>query len=142
MHKPAKNTTPAPLAQKWQEAMQCAQQEPAQNSQDELPNQVPPPNPPAKVPDPIQPHAPPAHVPDLIQPQNSPVHVPNPVLPPAPPVQISNQMQPQLNWSHFKPEFSGKPEEDVGSHLLRTNDWMETQFSRGSHSAKGLFNSY
>ena len=33
---------------------------------------------------------------------------------------------PQLHWSYFKPEFSGKPEEDVITHLLRTNDWMET----------------
>ena len=32
---------------------------------------------------------------------------------------------PQLNWSYFKPEFSGKPEEDVVAHLLRTNDWMQ-----------------
>ena len=32
----------------------------------------------------------------------------------------------QLNWSHFKPDFSGKPEEDVEAHLLRTNDWMTT----------------
>ena len=32
----------------------------------------------------------------------------------------------QLNWSYFKPEFAGKPEEDVEAHLLRTNDWMET----------------
>ena len=24
----------------------------------------------------------------------------------------------------FKPEFSGKPDEDVEVHLLRTNDWM------------------
>ena len=24
-----------------------------------------------------------------------------------------------------KPEFSGKPEEDAGSHLLSTRDWME-----------------
>ena len=31
-----------------------------------------------------------------------------------------------MNWSHFKPEFSGKPEEDVEAHLLRTNDWMTT----------------
>ena len=31
----------------------------------------------------------------------------------------------QLNWSYFKPEFSGKPEEDAEEHLLRTNDWME-----------------
>ena len=33
---------------------------------------------------------------------------------------------PQLNWSHFKPEFLGKPKEDAGAHLLRTNDWMDT----------------
>ena len=33
---------------------------------------------------------------------------------------------PQLNWSHFKPEFTGKPEEDAEAHLLRTNDWMDT----------------
>ena len=33
---------------------------------------------------------------------------------------------PQLSWSYFKPEFSGKPEEDAVVHLLRTNDWMET----------------
>ena len=32
-----------------------------------------------------------------------------------------------LNWSHFKPEFSGKPE-DVEAHLLRTNDWMNTNW--------------
>ena len=32
----------------------------------------------------------------------------------------------QLNWSYFKPEFSGKPEEDVEAHLLRTNNWIET----------------
>ena len=28
---------------------------------------------------------------------------------------------PQLNWSHFKPEFSRKLE-DAEAHLLRTND--------------------
>ena len=33
---------------------------------------------------------------------------------------------PQLNWSHFKLEFIGKPDEDVEVHLLRTNDWMNT----------------
>ena len=31
-----------------------------------------------------------------------------------------------LNWSHFKPEFSGKPNEDAEAHLLCTNDWMTT----------------
>ena len=30
----------------------------------------------------------------------------------------------RMNWSHFKPEFSGRPDEDVEAHLLRTNDWM------------------
>ena len=30
-----------------------------------------------------------------------------------------------LNWSHFRPEFSGKIE-DAEAHLLRTNDWMAT----------------
>ena len=35
-------------------------------------------------------------------------------------------MQPQSNWSYFKPEFLGKPEEDAEGHLLGTNDWMET----------------
>ena len=34
--------------------------------------------------------------------------------------------RPQLNWSHFKPKYAGKPEEDVEAHLLKTNDWMDT----------------
>ena len=38
----------------------------------------------------------------------------------------------QLNWSHFKPEFSGKPEEDAEAYLLRMNNWMDThQFQEG-----------
>ena len=36
--------------------------------------------------------------------------------------QPGQQVQMHMNWSHFKPEFSGKPEEDVEAHLLRTND--------------------
>ena len=76
--------------------------------------------------DPEQPQAPPAHIPDPIQAQNPQLHVPNPVLPPAPPAHIPNPVQPQLNWTYFKPEFSGKPEEDAEAHLLRRNDWMET----------------
>ena len=32
----------------------------------------------------------------------------------------------QLNWSQFKPEFVGKPEEDAEAHLLRINDWVDT----------------
>ena len=27
-----------------------------------------------------------------------------------------------LNWSYFKPEFSGKPDEDAEAHLLHTSD--------------------
>ena len=33
---------------------------------------------------------------------------------------------PLLNWSHFKPKFSRKPDEDAEAHLLRTNIWMDT----------------
>ena len=44
--------------------------------------------------------------------------------------QSSNKLlqdkMPQLSWSYFKPEFSGKPEEDAIAHLFRTNNWMET----------------
>ena len=29
------------------------------------------------------------------------------------------------NWIGKKPEFSGKPEEDAGSHLLSTRHWIE-----------------
>ena len=29
-----------------------------------------------------------------------------------------------INWSNFKPEFSGKPDEDAEAHLLCSNDWM------------------
>ena len=37
-----------------------------------------------------------------------------------------NPPQPQqMNWSYFKPEFSGKAE-DAAVHLLKTNDWMDT----------------
>ena len=31
-----------------------------------------------------------------------------------------------MNSSHFKPEFSGKPEEDAEANLVRTNNWMNT----------------
>ena len=65
-------------------------------------------------------------------PPNLPPNLPHP--PPDPPANPPNPMQlqnppfqvPQFNWLYFKPEFSGKPEEDAMAHLLRTNDWMET----------------
>ena len=47
---------------------------------------------------------------------------PNP-LPDHLPVLMANN---QLNWSHFKPDFSGKSKEDTEVHLLRTNDCMTT----------------
>ena len=50
---------------------------------------------------------------------------------------------PQLNWSYFRPEFAGKPEEDAEAHLLRTNDWMETHdFPEDAKVRKILLNSY
>ena len=58
---------------------------------------------------------------DNNQEQKLPPHNPfllnAPLAPGAPP-------RPQLNWSYFKPEFVGKPEEDAEAHLLRMNDWM------------------
>ena len=41
-----------------------------------------------------------------------------------PPAEQVVQQQLHINWLHFKPEFSGKPDEDVEAHLLRTNEWM------------------
>ena len=35
-----------------------------------------------------------------------------------PPPQIAPQQQMCMNWSLFKPKFSGKPKEDVEAHLL------------------------
>ena len=44
----------------------------------------------------------------------------------SPPPQGIQQQQLCMNWLYFKPKFSGKPDEDVEAHLLRTNDWMTT----------------
>ena len=38
--------------------------------------------------------------------------------PPPQQPQIDPGQQMHMNWSHFKPEFSGKLEEDVEAHLL------------------------
>ena len=73
------------------------------------------PNPPTNPPNPTNP---PPNLPN--QAPNPPSNPPNPMQPQIPPPQV-----PQLSWSYFKPEFSGKPEEGVVAHLLRTNDWME-----------------
>ena len=107
------------------------------------PNQLPdnPPNPPNSPPippnlPPNQPDQPPNNPPNPPNPlpflPNLPSNLPNP--PPDPPANPLNPIQPQnppfqvpqFNWLYFKPEFSGKPEEDAMAPLLRTNDWMET----------------
>ena len=48
---------------------------------------------------------------------NQPTPPPNqpPNLPANRPDPMANQQQ--INWSYFKPEFSGKPEEDTEAHL-------------------------
>ena len=38
----------------------------------------------------------------------------------------SQQQLVHLNWSNFKPEYSGKLDEDAEVHLLCSNDWMNT----------------
>ena len=38
--------------------------------------------------------------------------------------QAGQQQHIHINWSNFKPEFSGKPDEDAEAHLLHSNDWM------------------
>ena len=52
-----------------------------------------------------------------------------PIVPNAPPALIAPQVpvphMPQFNWSHFKPEYSGKPHKNAEAHLLRMNDWMD-----------------
>ena len=63
---------------------------------------------------------------------------PNP-LPENPPVPMANN---QLNWSYFKSDFSGKPEEDVEAHLLRTSDWMTTHDFPEPKGKEILFNSF
>ena len=42
------------------------------------------------------------------------------------PIALGAPQRPQLNWSHFKPKYAGKPEEDAEAHLLRMNNWMDT----------------
>ena len=73
--------------------------------------------------------------PEELEQSNLPPIQPIQLIQPNQPNQLPNQFQnlpvavvqlQQLNWSYFKPEFSGKPEKDAEEHLLRTNDWMET----------------
>ena len=60
----------------------------------------------------------------------SAVPAPQALQTPQKPVQQVQHMS-QLNWSHFKPEFSGKPEEDAEANLLTANNWMDTHQFQG-----------
>ena len=70
--------------------------------------------------------------------QAPPAHQTQPAMPPVQPAAPSIQPGPlpQLNWSHFKPEFAGKPDEDAEIHLL----WMYNYTSGGCQSPNILFN--
>ena len=105
------------------------------NQPHEVPAKIPQePNPPAKVPVEEQQE----QEPHINAPIEEPHHLANvPVgdteepqnpgnfnsIPTQPPTLMANN---QLNCSHFRPEFSGNPKEDVKVHLLRTEDWMTT----------------
>ena len=103
------------------------------NQPQEVPTELPQqPNPPADAPaeeqqepdhptdDPIEEHPANAPAEDAEQLQNPVNPTPLPVQPPVP---MANN---QFNWSHFRPAFSGTPNEDVEGHLLRMEDWMTT----------------
>ena len=96
---------------------------PPNQPQDITAEQPQEPNQPVDVPaeEPEEPQQP-ANIPagDAEQPQEPDNLSP---LPEQPPIPMANN---QLNWSHFKPDFSGKPKEDAEAHLLRTTDWMTT----------------
>ena len=70
------------------------------------------------VPPPVDPKASAPNQPAPADPADSTVHAPNQLALAAPQIIY----QPALNWSHFKPESSGKPEEDAEAHLLCMND--------------------
>ena len=61
----------------------------------------------------------------------------NPPVPNQPALMQSALAAPQiihlqvLQWSHFMPEFVGRPEEDAEAHLLHTNDgWLPIIFCK------------
>ena len=73
----------------------------------------------------------------------------SPVQPPAQPaqpdqliplVQPGQQVHVMLNWSHFRSEFSGRPEEDAEAHLLKQMIRWKHLISRHSKNARILLN--
>ena len=88
--------------------------------------------PPAPQPLPIAPPAPPVQ--QLVPPAQLTVPLAQPI-----PTQPANI--PQLNWSHFKPEFAGKPNEDAEAHLLRPmTGWTYMHFQKVSKSLTPFMN--
>ena len=78
---------------------------------------------PPVCPPPVVPAMPPATPEQPTAPPEQPIMPPEQVQEPVQPAKVQVQLgQPPLNWSYFKPEVSGKPEEDEEVHLLRTND--------------------
>ena len=68
---------------------------------------------------------------DQVQGVPAPPPPADPAAPQAP--QQPGQQLVHLSWSYFKPEFSGKPDEDAETHMLCTNDWMNTHhFLKGA----------
>ena len=72
-------------------------------------------------------------IPERVQDPPAPQDPPDPPAAPAPYApqvpQVLQEPTPHmspLNWSHFKPKFSGKPDEDAEAHFLRMNNWMDT----------------
>ena len=87
----------------------------------------------------------PPGLPALLVPQPSPLTPPiQPIVPHAQTISaepIQPAYIPQLNWSHFKTEYAGKPDEDAEAQLLRMNDWMNTHaFPEGVKSPMFLSN--
>ena len=64
--------------------------------------------------------------------QEEGILAPNPPAPVQAPQAQQGQQLVHLNWSYFKPEFSGKPDEDAEAPLLCMNHWMNAHhFSEG-----------
>ena len=131
-NQPDQQSLPIQQHQPNQQNLPNQQHQPDQRDQQNLPNLPNQQNPPniLDLPNPLI-------IPNPQNPQN-PQNLPNPPNPPNPPNQPNQLNQPnsmdlpkppqpqQMNWSYFKPEFSGKAVEDAAVHLLKTNDWMDT----------------
>ena len=50
----------------------------------------------------------------------------DPQAPQQPAAPQAPQQMVHLNWCNFKPEFSGKPDEDAEAPLLCANNWIST----------------